>query len=343
MTNSLRLRASGSKNSGQDMSGSGSLFAQNKLLENKPKGGKIRRPQGGNFQRSLTTGKNVLAKAIHEHSKWKSGPFVPVNCLAIPDTLIESELFGHEKGAFTDAHALRKGSFEAAHCGTLFLDEIGDMSALAQGKILQAIEDSVYRRVGGEKMLFFNARIIASTNRDLLERIEAGVFRGDLFYRLNEVCLHLPPLRERKEDIPRLLRHFIHYYCQVYARQKLDISKTALNYLTQYHWPGNIRELKNVVKSAVILCSRDMLWLEDFPFQMSLKTRGNGHASDDDYSLDSALKQHITRTLKVQRWNKKRAAKQLGVSRPRLDRYIKKLGLEHGSNGASNNGHAQKQ
>ena len=194
------------------------------------------------------TGKNVLSRAIHSLSNRGVGPFVPVNILAIPETLVESEIFGHEKGAFTDAHALKKGSFETANGGTLYLDEIGDMSPSAQGKILQAIEDSCFRRIGGEKLLVFNARVIAATNRDLAKKIEKGEFREDLYYRLKEVCLHLPPLRERKEDIPLLIKHYIRHYCETYGKPELAISKTAMNYLTQYSWPGNVRELEHAVK-----------------------------------------------------------------------------------------------
>lgn len=274
------------------------------------------------------TGKNILARGIHKASNRCSGPFVAVNCLAIPETLVESELFGHEKGAFTDAHALKKGSFESANGGTLYLDEIGDMTPSAQGKILQAIEESSFRRVGGEQLVVFNARLIAATNRDLPTRIERGEFREDLFYRLKEVHLRLPPLRERREDIPLLLDHYVRYYGEIHGKPDLRISKAAMGYLSQYSWPGNIRELENVVKAAVVLCPQDVLFLEHFPFEMVLKKEALA-ASEEGLSLETVLKMHILRVLDHFRWNKRKTSQALHVSRPRLDRYIRKFGLSN--------------
>lgn len=202
------------------------------------------------------------------------------------------------------------------------------MSALAQGKILHAIEEKHFRRVGGERLTDANVRIISATNRDLKERMAGNQFREDLYYRLKEVSLYLPPLRERKEDIPLLISYFVQHYGGMYGKPKLGISKTALNYLTQYSWPGNIRELENVVKSAVILCADDMLWLEHFPFEMRLKTEFDRRGVED-FTVDSIVKNHILHTLEYFCWNKKRAASALGISRPRLDRQIKRFGLEN--------------
>ena len=273
------------------------------------------------------TGKNILARAIHHAGTRHSGPFIAVNCLAIPETLIESELFGHEKGAFTDAHSLKRGSFELANGGTLYLDEIGDMSSSAQGKILQAIEEYSFRRVGGEDLVVLNSRLIAATNRNLTQRIQSGEFREDLYYRLRGICLHLPPLRERREDIPLLIQHFVRYYGEMHGKPDLRISQTALSYLRQYDWPGNVRELENVVKSSVVLCTDKMIFLEHFPFQVSLKTGPPSTGPQEDFSLNGILKRHIADTLEKLRWNKRKAAFALGISRPRLDRYIQKFGL----------------
>lgn len=273
------------------------------------------------------TGKNVLSEAIHSESNRRLGPFVPVNCLAIPNTLIESELFGHEKGAFTDAFEQKKGSFESARGGTLYLDEIGDMTHEAQGKILEAIEDKRFRRVGGEKFIQVDARVIGATNQDLAKKIEEGRFREDLYYRLKEILLHVPPLRERKEDIPLFIRHFIEYYGALHGRPDLCISDAALTQLVRYDWPGNVRELKNVVQSAVLLCGEKTLWLEHFPFEIQLKTEFQAELPQG-LSVEGVLKRHISSALRYCGWNKKKAAASLGVSRPRLDRYIKKFNLQ---------------
>jgi transcriptional regulator with PAS, ATPase and Fis domain len=273
------------------------------------------------------TGKNLISQAIHSESSRRAGPFILVNCLALPETLVESELFGHEKGAFTDAYAQRKGSFEFADAGTLYMDEIGDMSHSAQGKILEAIETKHFRRVGGGEFIHSDVRIIAATNRNLNWKMEQGEFREDLYYRLNEVSLHLPPLRERREDIPQLLNHFIRVYGDVCGKPGLAISKSALEHLTRYNWPGNVRELRNVVQAACLLCDGKTLWLEHFPFEIRLKPEFQADAPED-HSVDQILKRHVLSVLQSSGWNKKKAAASLGVSRPRLDRYIKKFNLQ---------------
>ncbi|MDP3919357.1 MAG: sigma-54 dependent transcriptional regulator [Candidatus Omnitrophota bacterium] len=281
------------------------------------------------------TGKNILSKAIHGASKRFAGPFVPVNCLAIPDSLVESELFGHEKGAFTDAKISKMGYFQSADRGTIFLDEIGDMTHAAQGKMLQIIEDRQFKKVGGEKLISCDVRIIAATNKNLAESIEKGEFREDLYYRLREVSLHLPALRDRREDVLLLIRHYVKHFCEVYEKPGLTISDTALNYLAQHDWPGNIRELRNVVKSAVVLCNENTLWLEHFPFEIRLQKKESAHGETtrpenpmEDFSVDTLMRKHVTETLSHFTWNKKKTAGALGISRPRLDRYIKKFDLE---------------
>ncbi len=208
------------------------------------------------------TGKELVAHWLHEKSPRAKGPFIEVNCAAIPSELIESQLFGHEKGAFTSAFKSRKGDFEKAHGGTLFLDEIGDMSLSAQAKVLRALQENKIVRVGGEKMIPVDVRIIAATNKDLKEEIKNGKFREDLFHRLSVIPIKVPPLRERQEDIPLLIHHFLNIFREEAGKTTLNISPEAVEYLTKLHWPGNIRELRNVVERIVIL-SNDNIELED--------------------------------------------------------------------------------
>ena len=208
------------------------------------------------------TGKELVAHWLHEKSPRAKGPFIEVNCAAIPSELIESQLFGHEKGAFTSAIKSRKGDFEKAHGGTLFLDEIGDMSLSAQAKVLRALQENKIVRVGGEKMIPVDVRIIAATNKDLKEEIKNGKFREDLFHRLSVIPIKVPPLRERQEDIPLLIHHFLNIFREEAGKTTLNISPEAVEYLTKLHWPGNIRELRNVVERIVIL-SNDNIELED--------------------------------------------------------------------------------
>lgn len=199
------------------------------------------------------TGKELVARAIHFKSSRADKPLVEVNCAAIPDTLIESELFGHEKGAFTDAVSSRKGRFEMANGGTLFLDEIGDMTLTAQAKVLRAIQEQKIERLGGEQTLTVDVRIIAATNKDLEAECRAGRFREDLFFRLNVIPIHIPPLRERTEDIPELLQHFL----QSFGSSDIKLSAEAMNFISQYAWPGNVRELKNFAERLSILCETE--------------------------------------------------------------------------------------
>lgn len=202
------------------------------------------------------TGKELIARRIFENSQRADQPFVEVNCAAIPSELIESELFGHEKGAFTSAIKQRKGDFEQADCGTLFLDEIGDMSLSAQAKVLRALQENKITRVGGEKDITVNVRVITATNKNLKEEITKGSFREDLFHRLSVIIIHMPPLRERLEDIPLLVNHFMKLICKEQGKQLLNIEDKALKTLQQQPWTGNIRELRNVVERLVILCDK---------------------------------------------------------------------------------------
>ena len=210
------------------------------------------------------TGKELIARYIHEKSARASGPFVAVNCAAIPETILEAELFGHERGAFTGAVSKREGRFAKARGGTLFLDEIGELTPAVQVKILRVLQEGEYEPVGGNTVKA-DVRIVAATNRDLTAEVEAGRFREDLFYRLNVIAVTAPPLRNRREDIPLLVDHFLGVYCKKNGRTRLEVSKEALGKLMDYSWPGNVRELENVVERAAVLCRSDVLALEDLP------------------------------------------------------------------------------
>ena len=204
------------------------------------------------------TGKELVARALHENSNRKSGPFIEVNCAAIPAELIESELFGHEKGAFTSAVKQKKGKFELASDGTLFLDEIGDMSASAQAKVLRALQENVIQRVGGEKNISVTPRVVAATNKNLRKEIEEGNFREDLFHRLSVILIHVPSLNDRKEDIPLIAEHFLSVICQEHGIPKKTFSADALEAMKNTNWTGNIRELRNIVERMVILCDQEI-------------------------------------------------------------------------------------
>jgi len=213
------------------------------------------------------TGKEMVARAIYHHSRRGDKPFLPVNCAAIPETLLESELFGHEKGAFTGALTRRVGRFEQCHGGTLFLDEIGDMTPATQAKILRVLQDGQFERLGGSERITSDVRVIVATNKDLEKAIREGTFRQDLYYRLKVVTLHLPPLRERKEDIPELVRYFLQRFRADINREVLDIAPKSLENLMRYHWPGNVRELENAVKRALVIAKSHSLLPEDFSLE----------------------------------------------------------------------------
>ncbi len=230
------------------------------------------------------TGKELVARAVYQHSDRASECFLPVNCAAIPDNLLESELFGHEKGAFTGADSRRIGKFEQCHGGTIFLDEVGDMSSLIQGKVLRLVQQQQFERVGGCETLQTDVRLIAATNRNLEEMVEAGDFREDLLYRLNTVTIHLPPLRERLDDIPVLLEHFVSRYAAELRRPELEgISPDAVELLRQYTWPGNVRELQSVVRRAILSTSGTVI-VPDF---LPKEVRGVGNSTLSPAGVDS--------------------------------------------------------
>ncbi len=264
------------------------------------------------------TGKELVAKAIHSLSSRREHAFVPVNCAAIPKELIESELFGHERGAFTGATSAREGKFQLAHGGTIFLDEIGDMSLDLQAKVLRILEERELQRVGGSKTIMVDVRVIAATNKDLRKAVEEGTFREDLFYRLNVVPLKLPPLKERKEDIVPLAEHFI-------AGRVKKISSKARKLLEAYDWPGNVRELKNCVDRAIVLGDGKVIQPEDLPHALR---KGGQIIPAPLESLDHIEEDHIVRVLRYSNWNKSDAARVLGITRQTLDNKIKKFDIK---------------
>jgi len=274
------------------------------------------------------TGKEMLARAIHQESPRANGPFVAVSCAALPEALIESELFGHEKGAFTSATQSHKGRFELADGGTLFLDEIGDLSAAVQVKLLRVLQEREFERVGGTKTLTVDIRLIAATNRDLEKEVAQGRFRQDLFFRLNVVPLVLPPLRERPEDIPILAAHFAAKLAQKYAHPTLELEPALVEVLLDYHWPGNVRELENLIERLVVLSSSSTLGLEFVPEKMLRVLPGT--MPGDESTLEGAveaLKRRMIKSALQSEGNKVAAAKKLGISRSYLHRLIKELNL----------------
>ncbi len=283
------------------------------------------------------TGKNLLAQAIHTASRRRSGPFIPVNCTALTETLLESELFGHVRGAFTSADRDRRGKFELADGGTLFLDEIGDMSASAQAKMLRAVEEKEFEPVGSEKTVHADVRIVAATNRDLPGLVKGGTFREDLYYRLNEVVLRVPPLRERREDIPELVRVFVEEGNRKFGKSVRGASNVTMDYLLRHEWPGNVRELRSLIHYGVLMTRRDVVWLEDLSWRIHLGRPphdGAGAApgspgGEDDLSLDSVDHRHVERVLTITTGNKKRACELLGISRPTLNRMLRRWGSPH--------------
>jgi len=275
------------------------------------------------------TGKEMLARAIHEESPRASGPFVAVSCAALPETLIESELFGHEKGAFTNATQARKGRFELANGGTLLLDEIGDLTPAVQVKLLRVLQERSFERVGGTKTVTVDIRLIAATNRDLEAEVEAGRFRQDLFFRLNVVPLRLPALRERGDDIPILAAHFAAKSAQKYGHPTPELTPKLIDVLQDYDWPGNVRELENLMERLVVLSNGESLGLEFVPENM-LKILP-GASPQDESTLEGAVeavkRRMIVSALHSEGGNKVAAAKKLGISRSYLHRLINEFGL----------------
>jgi DNA-binding NtrC family response regulator len=264
------------------------------------------------------TGKELVARAIHRRSDRASQPFVAVNVAAIPETLVESELFGHEKGAFTGAHARRPGKFELAHGGTIFLDEIGSLRLDLQTKLLRALQEREIERLGGSRPVAVDVRVLAATNVNLRQAVRDRSFREDLFYRLNVVPLHVPPLRERRDDIPRLVEHFVRRFARECRRDVRGVSAGALNALARYTWPGNVRELENVIHRAVVLAAGPVVHLEDVPLDVAMPETVSLLSRDTlplREACDEFERQYVVRTLERTQWNVSRAARQLGVHR----------------------------
>ena len=269
------------------------------------------------------TGKELAAKAIHSNSARCSGPFVAVNCGSIPENLMESELFGYQKGAFTSAAETKKGRLELAHGGTLFLDEVGEISVRMQVDLLRVLENRVFYRVGGTQPLEADFRVIAATNRDLAAAVKEGRFREDLYYRLNVISIEMPPLRERKDDIPLLAEHFLLRYINETGKNKVKISRGAMDEMMLHEWPGNIRELRNAIERAVVICKSDRIGPEELPFY-----RPDCPEPGFNGSLRQMEIAHITHVLNSIDWNMTRGARILGIDRSTLYHKIKRYKIK---------------
>lgn len=270
------------------------------------------------------TGKELVAEAIHRRSHRKDGPFVKVNCSALSEGILESELFGHVKGAFTGAIRDKAGRFELAHGGTLFLDEIGDISPAVQVRLLRVLQEREFERVGGTETVHVDVRVIAATHRDLRARMAEGLFRNDLYYRLYVVPIELPPLRERKEDVPLLLAHFVAKFRSQTGKSIRDVDAETMNVLMDYDWPGNIRELENAIEHAFVKCRSDVIGLLDLPLGLVRETQGVsvpvvGQGSE---------KERMLTVLKQTGWNQSRAARLLGLHRTTIWRKMKEYGID---------------
>jgi two-component system NtrC family response regulator len=279
------------------------------------------------------TGKELVAKAIHYHSRRADFPLVKVNCAALPETLLESELFGHEKGAFTGATARRIGRFEAADKGTLFLDEIGELAPAMQVKLLRALQDGEFERVGGNQTIKTDVRMIAATNRDLEKAMKKGQFREDLYYRLNVVSIVLPPLRDRKEDIPALLDHFIDKYKKENTKQITELSPEARDLLMRYSYPGNVRELENIIERAVVLAKKKIITESDLPIHVHTAARNGRHPAQEfkgslQETLGTVERGLILEALKETGGIQTRAAEKLGLSERVLRYKLKKYKIK---------------
>jgi two-component system nitrogen regulation response regulator NtrX len=294
------------------------------------------------------TGKELVANAIHQQSRRSRKPFVKLNCAALPDELIESELFGHERGAFTGAAAQRRGKFELADGGALFLDEVGDMSLKAQAKVLRVLEYGELERLGGSQTLRVDVRVIAATNKELDKAIENGTFRQDLYFRLNVVPIHVPALRERMEDLPLLVRHFIEQFHRDSARPPKVIDPAAVRVLQSYHWPGNIRELKNIIERLLIMIDRDVILPDDAASVLPISDAASptptpygsplreGRLSEPGYlaektladMVDEAEASIILKALEANDWNIKRTAEQLQIERSNFYKKLAKYNIK---------------
>ena len=282
-------------------------------------------------------GKELVARAIHQHSNRTDGPFVTMNCAALSESLLESELFGHEKGSFTGATGRKIGKFEQAHSGTIFLDEVGEMSPAIQAKFLRVLEGHPYERVGGGSEVRVDVRVVAATNRDLEESVDSGRFRKDLYFRLQVMELIVEPLRDRRTDIAILAKHFMQRFSKKCGRSVSSIMPAAMTTLVNYAWPGNVRELQNTIERAVILCSGDSIG----PNDIQLSALGKNDSPTPlpsgsvqgfrPVSIDIIEQEHILATLEWTKWNKSQAAHILEIERSTLDRKLKKYEVERPS------------
>ena len=272
-------------------------------------------------------GKELVADAIHNLSKRVKHQCIKVHCAALSETLLESELFGHEKGAFTGADSLVKGRFELAHESTIFLDEIGEINQSVQVKLLRVLQERKFERVGGQKTIEVDVRVVAATNRNLEEEIKKGTFREDLFYRLNVIHIHVPPLRERKDDIPLLISSFLKEFSKANGKEITGINSRALAAIYKYNWPGNIRELRNCIESAVVMCSSNEIMLEDLPPSVSQSSAEEVIKIPAGIPLEEAEKIIITQNLAANRGNKSKTADILGIGRKTLHRKLQEWGM----------------
>jgi len=277
------------------------------------------------------TGKEMIAGAIHYNSLRKEGPFIKINCAAITETLLESELFGHEKGAFTGADRRKEGKFRQAERGTLFLDEVSEMSLSMQVKLLRVLQERELTRVGGEDVIKVNVRVITATNRHLMSEVDAGRFREDLYYRLNVVAIHVPPLRERKEDIPLLAQHFLNLFSEKNRKNIKGFTPQAMDRLLKHSWPGNVRELMNAVERGVVLSRSDYLDVFELPLiqreDSLIKDTRSEKNVPGEFPLESVEKETILKALDATKGNKSEAARRLGITRRTLHLKLKKYGM----------------
>ncbi|MCM8830209.1 MAG: sigma-54 dependent transcriptional regulator, partial [Candidatus Omnitrophica bacterium] len=278
------------------------------------------------IQGETGTGKELVASAIHNLSNRKNKKLVKVSCAGLPETLLESELFGHEKGAFTDAFSRKIGRFELADKGTLFLDDVDDIPLTTQVKLLRVLQERRFERVGGTETIEVDVRFIAATKRDLWQLVKQGKFRDDLYYRLNIVLISIPPLRDRKEDILLLANHFLEIYCKKYDK-KVTILPESISILESYDWPGNVRELENMIERAVVLTNKNQIYPEDFYFIKEGKEEKT-HSQQMEKILKETEKEHIVKILRQTKGKKGEAAKILGISRKTLWQKIKEYGIE---------------
>ena len=281
------------------------------------------------IQGETGTGKELIARAIHQYSPQKGKPFIAVNCSALTETLLESELFGHEKGAFTGATQRHRGKFEMANGGTIFLDEIGDIPQNVQVKLLRVLQEREFERVGGEETVKVDVRVVTATNRDISRLVADGKFREDLYYRLKVITIHMPPLRERREDLPLLVDYFIGKTNAEFHKDVKGVAPDVMNVFLKHHWKGNIRELENVVSRGVLMTRGNVILKEHLPELNPVPDKTN--TRNNDYAvrpLDDVEKDAIERALQFTNWNKSKACEVLKIPRPRLDRKIKKYNLD---------------